>query len=220
MGFEYIVFKDREDAARRLRQALARYKGQNALVLAIPRGAVPMAKIIADGLGGELSAILVHKIPSPESEEFAIGSVGLSGKIHKTPYAERMSIPESYIKMEAQRQLTKLEERYEKYGLVAPNYKNRIVIIVDDGIATGATVIGAIREVLLHKPKRLIVAAAVASKEASEQIRHLADDLVLLEEPEFFYSVSLFFERFDQVTDEEAMAILRAGVAGQVETSL
>lgn len=204
-----MIFKDREDAAHRLVKTLEKYKGKNPLVLGIPRGAMPMARIIADGLNGELSAILVHKIPAPINQEFAIGSIGLSGAVQKTEAVKLLSISDSYIRSEAKRQLRTLKERFKKYDLKTPDYKNRIVIIVDDGIATGATVLAAIHEVRQHKPKKLIVAAAVAAKSSADQMRGLADELILLSEPENFFAVSEFFDDFPQVTDEEAVMFLR-----------
>lgn len=202
-------FKDRREAANLLVSELKPYEGTNPLVVGIPRGAMPMAKIIADGLLGELSAILVHKIPSRESEEFAIGSIGLSGHIQIMPYALNSSAEQDYIKVAAEKQLKNLKQRQTKYRLKDPDYKNRIVIIVDDGIATGATVLAAISEVKHHHPKKLIVAAAVASQDSAEKIRGEVDELVILSEPAYFYAVGQFFDNFEQVSDEEVIDILQ-----------
>lgn len=204
-----MKFKDRIDAARLLLKKLEAYKGKNPLVLGIPRGAIPMAKIIADGLQGELGAVLVHKIPSPDNEEFAIASVGLSGQIQRQPYIKSLGIPEGYLKAAAQKQLELLKFRYQRYGLSEPNYKNRIVIIVDDGIATGATVLSAIYEVRLQNPEKIIVAAGVASEDSAKKILEVADELVVLSIPTPFYAVGQFFSDFSQVTDEEVISILK-----------
>ena len=203
-----MIYQNREDAARLLLKKLKEYQGKNPLVLGIPRGAMPMAQILATGLRGELSAIFVHKIPAPEHEEFAVGSVGLSGKINKTESADQIFVSDSYIHAEAQKQLQLLRERYLKYGLKQPNYEDRIVIIIDDGIATGATVIAAIHEVLVHHPKKIIVAAAVSAPDSADQIREMVDELVLLDEPENFHTVGQFFEHFPQVSDDEVMKML------------
>lgn len=204
-----MQFKNREEAASLLAKALKKYKGQNPLVLGIPRGAIPMAKIIADELEGELNAVLVHKIPSPSNEEFAIGSVGLSGHIQKMAYTSSLHIPQFYIENAAKKQIEMLRQRQKQYGLKDPNYENRIVIIVDDGIATGATTLSAIYEVKEHRPKKLIVAAAVASQESAEKIRSVVDEVFILDTPDFFYAVGQFFEDFSQVSDEEVIEIFR-----------
>lgn len=202
-----MKFKNRENAANLLTRALHKYKNKDALVLGIPRGAIPMAKIIADGLNGELGAIFLHKIPAPDNEEFAIGAVGLSGHIQRMPYTDTLHIPESYIQEAAEKQIKILKLRQKQYGLKDPNYENRIVIIVDDGIATGATTLGAINEVKAHHPKKLIVAAPVASQDSIEKIQEEVDELVILYEPELFYAVGQFFDDFSQVTDEEVIDI-------------
>lgn len=204
-----MVFKNRDEAARLLSKKLTKYKNQNALVLGIPRGAMPMAKIISNDLNGELGAILVHKIPAPFQEELAIGSVGLSGKVYRLPIIEAYEVSDSYIERETKRQLEVLKKRQAQFHLPEYNYQNRIVIIVDDGIATGATAIGAIHELRAHKPKKLILAAAVVAKSTADTLRHLVDEFIVLEEPSFFYAVSQFFIDFTQVSDEEVIKILR-----------
>lgn len=205
-----MKFKNREEVAYLLLKKLEMYKGKNPLILGIPRGAIPMAAILAESLEGELGAVLVHKIPAPGNEELAIGSVGLSGQIQWLPYRALFGVPESYIRSALKKQLDLLRSRYEKYGLGEVHYENRIVIIVDDGIATGATTLGAIAEVRLHNPQKIIVAAGVASTESARKIRKLADELILLLEPEEFYAVGQFFEDFSQVSDEEVIELLKA----------
>lgn len=204
-----MIFKDREDAAQKLLNPLMKYKNQNPLILGIPRGAMPMAKIVAEALNGELNAILVHKIPAPYQEELAIGSIGMSGKIYRLDISQSYGISDSYIEKEAARQLEILKKRQERFHLPKLDCKNRLVIIVDDGIATGATAIGAIHEIRLQKPRKLVLAAGVIAKNTADKIRDLVDELITLEEPEFFYAVSQFFQDFAQVTDDEVMEILR-----------
>lgn len=206
-----MIFQNREEAARLLLKKLSSYRDKNSLVLGIPRGAMPMAKIIAEGLHGELSAILVHKIPAPAQEELAIGSVGLSGNIFRNSRViDYLSVRNSYIEAAAQEQLKILKKRQEKFQIGSVNYQDRIVIIVDDGIATGATVFGAVHEVKTHKPKKLIVAAAAISHDTAEALRPLIDELVVLEDSDSFYAVSQFFVDFTQVSDEEVVEILRS----------
>lgn len=204
-----MVFKNREEAAQLLLKKLMKYKGQNPLVLGIPRGAMPMARIIAEGLQGELNAVLIHKIPAPNQEELAIGSVGLSGEVYRLPFIRHYGIPESYVQQAAHQQLEVLKKRKERFHLPDYNSQGRIVIIVDDGIATGATAIGAIHEIRAQKPKKLILAAGVIAASSAEEIRNLVDELLVLEEPEFFYAVSQFFVNFAQVTDDEVVEIIK-----------
>lgn len=204
-----MIFRDRESAAYQLVPKLQKYKNENPLIVGIPRGAMPMAKIIADSLGSELSAVLVHKIPHPFNVEFAIGSIGISGKIHLQPYAKYNDIPDDYIKGAAEIQLRNLREREKNYGLEKLNMKDRTVILVDDGIATGATVIGAISEVRELGAKKVVLAAAVSSSDAGYEIERLVDDFVVLDIPEGFFSVGQFFSNFPQVSDHEVISILR-----------
>jgi len=203
-----MIFRDREEAAYQLLEKLIHYKGKNVIVAGIPRGAMPMAKIIAEGLGAELNAVLVHKIPHPDSEEFGIGCVGISGNIHRLPYVERADISESYIQAAAKKQLKTLKERQRRYGLGEPKMKDRIVIIVDDGIATGATTIGAISEVRSVGAAKIVLAAAVSAREAAAQIKPLVDEFIVLDIPPGFFAVAQFFSNFPQVTDDEVVEML------------
>jgi putative phosphoribosyl transferase len=203
-----MIFKSRESAARQLTERLQGYKHKQVIVAGIPRGAIPMAKIIADDLGAELSAVLVHKISAPFNVELAVGSVGLSGHIHTLPFAAHYGIPFSYIETEAQEQMLALKIRQRKYGLREPDYKGRTVIIVDDGIATGATTISAIHEVRSFSPQKIILATPVSSDEAAEELNGLVDEFVCLYIPEVMFSIGEFYESFPQVSDEEVISLL------------
>lgn len=205
-----MIFEDRQEAARLLAERLAPYRDVRPLVLAIPRGAVPMATLIANELQTDVSLILVHKIPAPGFSEYAVGSVGLSGAIYKNPEADLLGIPEDYIQREARSQLEVLRERARDFHLdqLPTDYKDRVVVIVDDGIATGSTVEAAIREARSKGASKVVVAAAVAPPSTAHKIRGEADDLVLLDEPEDFFAVGQFFADFPQVEEEEVIADL------------
>nr|BFD60349.1 phosphoribosyltransferase family protein [Bdellovibrio sp. CKG001]BFD66045.1 phosphoribosyltransferase family protein [Bdellovibrio sp. HAGR004] len=205
------MLESREDAARLLLKRLLKFKGQNPLVLGIPRGAMPMAKIIAEGLNGELGAVLIHKIPAPYQRELAIGSVGLSGKIFRLPMLDAYEVSDSYIERESKKQIETLQRRKSMFNLPDLNCNDRIVIIVDDGIATGATAIGAIQEVREQKPKRLIFAAGVVARSTAATIRSMVDEFIVEEEPDGFFAVSQFFVDFSEVTDEDVVALLKTG---------
>jgi len=206
-----MPFKNRAQAARLLAERLAKYRGDNPLVLAIPRGAVPMGKIIAQSLGGQLDVVLVHKLGAPGEPELAIGAVDETGQVYIADYVESLDIGKDYIEAEKQTQLQALGKRRALYTPFRPpiDPSGRIVIVVDNGIATGATMIAALRAVRARKPAKLIAAAAVISPETLERIAREADEVVCLEVPEFFYAVGEFFEDFSQVSDEEVIESLR-----------
>ena len=204
-------FHNREHAARLLADKLAVYRGQHPLVLGIPRGAVPMAKVIADALDGDLDVVLVHKLGAPNNPELAIGSVDESGHVFLHEYAWDLGVNERYIEQEKQAQLKTLHRRRAQYTPVRPplDPTGRIVIVVDDGIATGASMIAALRAVRAKQPAKLIAAVAVAPLETAARIQKEADEVVCLDTPYDFMAVGQFFEDFSQVSDEQAIAILR-----------
>ncbi|HWP47585.1 MAG TPA: phosphoribosyltransferase family protein [Candidatus Limnocylindrales bacterium] len=209
-----MPFQNREQAARLLAKKLINYKGQNPLVLAIPRGAVPMAKIIADILEGELDVVLVRKLRAPGYPELAIGSVDEAGHIYLAEHIGDFGIQDEhnkYIEGEKRIQMETLRRRRNLYTPVRPPISpaNRIVIVVDDGIATGSTMIAALRAVRANNPAKLIVATAVAPLEALRRIEKEADEVVCLEVPPVFFAIGDFFEDFSQVSDEEVVAILQ-----------
>lgn len=204
-------FLNREHAARLLADKLAGYRGQHPLVLGIPRGAVPMAKVIAEALDGDLDVVLVHKLGAPDNPELAIGSVDESGHVFLHEYAWDLGVDEEYIEREKRAQLKMLHQRRAQYTPVRPplDPTGRIVIVVDNGIATGASMIAALRAVRAKHPAKLIATVAVAPPETAARIRKEADELVIIDTPRDFFAVGQFFEDFSQVPDEPAIAILR-----------
>jgi len=204
-------FRNREHAARLLAEKLAAYRGHQPLVLAIPRGAVPMGKIIAEALDGDLDVVLVHKLGAPDNPELAIGSVDESGHVYLGDQAYEFGADDTYIARETRAQMKTLQQRRAQYTPVRPplDPRGRIVIVVDNGIATGASMIAALRAVRVKKPQKLIAAVAVAPPEIIARMDKGADEVVCLYVPEFFMAVGQFFDDFSQVTDEQAIVILR-----------
>lgn len=206
-----MQFRNREDAARQLAARLKAWKGRHPLVLAIPRGAVPMGAIIAEALDGDLDVVLVHKLGAPGNPEFAIGAVDESGHVQVADHAAMTGVSQADIDAEAQAQLATLRKRRMQYTPVRPplDPKDRVVIVVDDGVATGSTVMAALKAIRAKKPKRLILAIGVAPPDTLNRLRPLVDDLVCLHSQAEFWAVGQFFDDFRQVEDEEAVDILR-----------
>jgi predicted phosphoribosyltransferase len=205
-----MIYRDRKQAANLLSEKLLRFISENPLILGIPRGSVPMAKTTADRLNGEVDVVLVHKIGAPNNPEFAIGSVSEFGTLYLSEACEWYEIPSEYIESASSQEIFKLKQRRKTYSPIRPpiNPKGRTVIIVDDGIATGATMLAAVRAVRSQDPRQIIVAAPVASLSAVEILKKEVDELIILETPEDFFSISQFYDNFPQVSDEEVFQIL------------
>jgi len=203
-------FRDRSDAATQLAAALQGFRGKNPLVLAIPRGAVPMGKVLAEKLAGELDIVLVRKLRAPGSPEFAVGAVDESGWAYIANYAGEVGADEAYLREEKTRQMETLRKRRSEYTphRAAHDAAGRIAIVVDDGLATGATMIAALHAVRARKPARLVCAVQVAAPESLEKVRPYCDEVVCLSAPPEFHAVSQFYSSFPQVEDEEVMRLL------------
>ena len=214
-------FRDREDAARQLARALSPWRGRNAVVYAIPRGAMPMAALIAEELDAEVDVVLTHKLGAPGNPEFAIGAVAESGWSHVQYHG--IDVDDAYVQRETAAQLERLLERRRRYGAVRVPAAGRIAIVVDDGLATGATMIAALHALRDQGPSRLICAVPVAAPDSLARVRPLADDVVCLSAPPGFYAVGQFYDVFDQVEDEDVIATLnkarRGGAKGQARAA-
>ncbi len=203
-----MMFDDRLDAARKLAEALAAYRGRNPLVLAIPRGAVPMGGVLADALGGELDVVLVHKLSSQWSPEYAIGAIDESGWSFLAAAAVG---EEGWLKDEKARQLAALRRRRALYSPERPpiDARGRIAIVVDDGLATGATMIAALHAVRAQGPQKLVCAVPVGAPDSVQKVEAHADEVICLYAPWDFRAVGQFYRHFGQIEDEEVIACLR-----------
>lgn len=205
------MFRDRYDAAEQLAKALSKYKNRkDVIILAIPRGALQIGEVLHKELKAPLDIIVTKKIPHPMSEEYAIGAVGPGGEYFVNPEAVNDVAPE-YIESQRSRLEAAVEEKYRRYRgeRPKPDLREKTVIIIDDGIATGSTMLAAIHVVRKQKPKKIVVAVPVAPSEGLAKIKAEADETICLYVPSFFFAIGQFYENFVQVEDEEAIAILQ-----------
>ena len=202
------MFKDRKEAGKLLAGKLSQYKGKkNIVILAIPRGALETGYVLVRELKLPLDIILTKKIGYTGNEEVAIGAVSLTGRVINPAFSD---IPMDYIEAETKRIRQLLQKRYEMYrGKKTPSeLQNKIVILVDDGIAMGSTMLAAIALVRQAKAKKVIVAVPGALAEGAKRVQAEADEFVCLEISNHLFAISQFYESFPQVEDEEAKRLL------------
>lgn len=201
-------FRDREEAARLLAARLEQYRGRRPLVLGLPRGGVPMARIVADALEGDVDVVLVRKLRAPDQPELAIGALDEAGHVVRGEYFSMA--PEGYVQDEVREQQAVLRARRRQYTRARPPISPtaRPVILVDDGMATGATMLAAVHTIRQQRPAQVVVATGVASRQALDQVRAAADEVVCLFAPPHFYAVGEFYEDFAEVGDDQVVAAL------------
>jgi putative phosphoribosyl transferase len=205
-------FPNREQAGKRLAEALSEYEdGSNVLVLALPRGGVPVGAEVAHALGAPLDLMLVRKLGVPGHEELAMGAVATGGvRVLNDDVVGALGLHEEAIEAVARRERRELERRDHAYreGRPAPEVAGRTVILVDDGLATGATMRAAVAALKKRNPRRIVVAVPVAPKETCEVLRSEADEVACLSAPDPFMAIGVWYEDFPQLTDDEVRELL------------
>lgn len=206
-------FRDRRDAGRRLAEELRRFEESQPLVLALPRGGVPVAYEVAHRLHAPLDVTIVRKLGAPRHPELAMGAMAhggavvLNGEILKL-----LHVSEAELKAEVTRQSAELVRRTALYrgGTAAPDVRGRTVLVIDDGLATGATMQVAVQALRQARPARVVVAAPVAAPEACQLLATVADEVVCAETPADFRAVGMWYQDFEQTTDSEVIQLLAA----------
>jgi predicted phosphoribosyltransferase len=208
-----MLFKDRSDAGRQLAAALAGYKAEKPVILALPRGGVPVAAEVAAALGAPLDLLLVRKIGVPFQPELAMGAVVDGGApviVRNEDVIQLAGIAETEFQAVCDSELAEIERRRRRYmgGRPALDVKGRTVLLIDDGIATGATTRAALRATRMRGPEKLVLAVPVAPTESIVMLQAETDEIVCLQDYENFGAIGLYYADFRQITDEEVIKTL------------
>ncbi len=206
-----MLFKNRLEAGVKLAEKLKKFaKYPNAIILALPRGGVVVGAVVAENLKLPLDLVVPRKIGAPMNPEYAIGAITETGEAVWNE-EERASVNPQYLERTVAEELAEAKRRLKTYrGNLPPlDLKDKTVILVDDGIATGFTMRAAIKSVAARKPRKLVVAVPVSSKDAAEEIKKQVDEFIALDLPLFFGAVGSFYEVFDQTSDEEVVALIK-----------
>lgn len=206
-----MLFHDRTDAGRQLAERLTRYAGRDdVLVLALPRGGVPVGYEVAEALGAPLDVFVVRKLGVPGHEELAMGAVASGGvRVLNEPVVDRLGISAEALDRATARELRELERRERAYRGTRPplDVRGKVVILVDDGLATGSTMRAAVAALRRLNPARVVVAVPVGARETCSDFEE-ADETICAHEPEPFYGVGMWYGDFSQTTDEEVQDLL------------
>lgn len=207
-----MIFRDRIEAGERLAEVLSAWRGRRPLVVVIPRGAVPMGKLVADRLAGDFDIVLTRKLHAPWDPEFAVGAVDEAGWTYVSDDAAPSGASPEYLRQQAAAELATMRQRRALYtpGRAPLDAAGRVVIVVDDGLATGATMIAALHALRAKRPQWLVCAAPVASRQAVANVRPYADEVVCVHVPGDFHAVGQYYGEFPQVSDAQVVALLRA----------
>ena len=208
-------FRDRREAGQLLAERLQFLQGrENLLVLGIPRGGVVVAAEVARALNAPLDVFIARKLGAPHNPELAVGAVASSGKVVLDEHLiAALRVPESYLEAEIERQRAEIQRRMRAYrgSRPPPDFKDKIVILTDDGVATGATMRAAIQALKETDLQELIVALPVGPPDTVQELANMVDRMVCLHTPAFFWAVGGFYEDFSQTSDQEVIRLLQGG---------
>ncbi|MFZ0970230.1 MAG: phosphoribosyltransferase, partial [Candidatus Acidiferrales bacterium] len=209
-----MTFRDRKDAGQKLAAQLLRFsKNPNVVVLGLPRGGVPVAAEVARALSAPLDVFVVRKLGVPQQEELAFGAIASGGvRVLDAEIIEQLAIPDAVLDAVVEREMIELERRELAYrrGMPAADVKNRIVILADDGIATGSSMRAAVEALRKLGPERIVVAVPVASPHVVRQLSKVADEVVCLSAPEDFRAVGQWYADFQSTSDDEVTGALES----------
>ena len=210
---EEVIFKDRQDAGRKLAEQLTEYAGlPEALILALPRGGVPVAHAVAHKLGIPFDVFIVRKLSVPGQEELAMGAIASGAAVVLNPdVVMAVDIPDSEIERIAEIEAGEIEVQEEIYrrGRKFPNIKGKTIIVVDDGLATGATMRSALAAIRKLGAEKIICAVPTAPPETCAAMEEYADDAICYQTPVPFRAVGMWYDDFDQVSDKEVVELLQ-----------
>jgi hypothetical protein len=206
------MFRDREDAARQLAERLRGVRLEDPLVLAIPRGGVVTGAVLARELDAELDVVLARKLRAPQQPELALGAIGEDGEEYLTDFVSSVpGVTEAYLASERAHQIAEIERRKQRFRAARPQalIEGRSVLVTDDGLATGATMLAALHVIRAHRPRELIVAVPVGPPETVALLARYCDRVECLLVPAYMGGISGFYGDFDQVDEDEALRLLR-----------
>ena len=218
----HVRFADRREAGRQLATLLRPLAGEpDPIVLGLPRGGVPVAYEVAEALDAPLDVFVVRKLGVPGHEEYAMGAIATGGiRVVNHEVVRQLQITAAAIEAVERDERRELERRERLYrgDRPVPSLRDRTVVLVDDGLATGSTMLAAVQAVRTQRPRRIVVAVPVASREACDTLRREADDCVCVATPDPFYGVGLWYQNFNQTTDDEVQQLLAAARAARERT--
>jgi putative phosphoribosyl transferase len=206
-----MMFLDRKDASEKLSHSLEKFKNEDVIVLAVPRGGLPIAYESIKRFGLKWDLIIPRKIGAPHNKEVAIGAVSVDGSYFiNDHYVEMLDISQDYIQKEVTEQINEIKRRMKEYRGkdTFPEVKDKTVIIIDDGIATGFTIMAVIKAVKKQGAKKIVLAIPVGPRETIEEFKGIVDEVICLYLPDDFYAVGSYYLDFKQVTDEEVFQII------------